>query len=197
MTHYERRLTHWDLVGHPLFVTFRLHDSLPASRTFPPGRVTSGKAFVAIDRILDKAASGPLYLRMPEIAALVVACLCDGAQRFRRYEMHSFVVMPNHVHLLVTPQVVATRWLGPLKGFIAQEANRRRGRSGQPFWQDESYDHLVRSDAEFERIRDYIESNPVKAGLVAAAESWRWSSVGADRKSTRLNSSHANISYAV
>jgi putative transposase len=90
--------------------------------------------------------------------------------------MHSFVVMPNHVHLLVTPQVVATRWLGPLKGFIAHEANRLLARSGKSFWQDESYDHLVRSDAEFERIRGYIESNPVKAGLVNAAESWQWSS---------------------
>jgi hypothetical protein len=157
MTHYERRLPHWDLVGHPLFVTFRLHDSLPASRTFPPRRVTSGKAFVAIDRILDRSASGPLYLRIPEIAALVVACLRDGEQRFHRYQMHSFVVMPNHVHLLVTPDVAATRWLGPLKGFSAHEANRVLGRSGQPFWQ-------VRSDTEFERIRNYIESNPVESG---------------------------------
>jgi REP element-mobilizing transposase RayT len=176
MVHYERRLPHWDLVGHPVFVTFRLHGSLPASRVFPPQRLTSGRAFVAIDRILDKSTSGPLYLRMPEIAALVVACLHDGEQRFHRSEMHSFVIMPNHVHLLVTPQVVATRWLGPLKGFIAHEANRILGRSGKSFWQDESYDHLVRSDAEFERIRGYIESNPVKAGLVAVAESWQWSS---------------------
>jgi putative DNA methylase len=103
MMHYERRLPHWDLVDHPVFVTFRLHGSLPASRVFPPQRLTSGKAFVAIDRILDTSTSGPLYLRMPGIAALVVACLHDGEQRFHRYQMHSFVVMPNHVHLLVTP----------------------------------------------------------------------------------------------
>jgi hypothetical protein len=146
MTRYERRLPHWDLVGKAVFVTFRLHGSLPASRVFPPERLTSGKAFVAIDRILDKATSGPLDLCMPDIAALVVASLRDGEQRFHRYQMHSFVVMPNHLHLLVTPHVVATRWLGPLKGFIAHEANRMLGRSGQPFWQDESYDRLVRSD---------------------------------------------------
>ena len=111
MKHYERRLPHWDLSGHPLFVTFRLHGSLPSGRVFPPVRLSSGKAFVAIDRILDKSASGPLYLRMPEIAALVVKCLHDGERRFHRYQMHSFVVMANHVHLLVTPQVAATRWL--------------------------------------------------------------------------------------
>jgi REP element-mobilizing transposase RayT len=180
MKHYERRLPHWDLVGHPLFVTFRLHGSLPSGRIFPPGRLTSEKAFVAIDRLPDKSAYGPLYLRMSAIAALVVACLRDGEERFHRYQMHSFVVMPNHVHLLATPQVAATRWLGPLKGFTAHEANRILGRNG-PFWQDESYDHLVRSDAEFERIREYIEGNPVKAGLVTAAENWQWSSAGEDQ----------------
>jgi putative transposase len=179
MTHHERRLPHWDLVGHALFVTFRLHGSLPASRVFPAAQLTSGKAFVALDRLLDKAASGPSYLRMPEIASRIVACLHDGEQRFQRYQMHSFVVMPNHVHLLVTPHVATTRWLGPLKGFTAHEANRLLGRTGQPFWQDESYDHLVRSDAEFERIRDYIENNPVKAGLVAMAGDWPWTSAGA------------------
>lgn len=178
MIHYERRLPHWDVVGQPVFVTFRLHGSLPANRVFPPARLTSGKSFVAIDRILDKAVAGPLYLRTPEIAALVVACLRDGEQRFRRYQTHSYVVLPNHVHLLVTPNVKATQWLGPLKGFTAHEANRMLGLSGKPFWQDESYDHLVRSDAEFERIRAYIESNPVKAGLVAASNTWQWSSAG-------------------
>jgi REP element-mobilizing transposase RayT len=140
--------------------------------------LTSGKSFVALDRILDRTVTGPLYLRIPEIAALIVACLRDGQHRFRRYQMHSYVVMPNHVHLLVTPNVRATRWLGPLKGFTAHEANRMLGLSDQPFWQDESYDHLVRSDGEFERIRAYIESNPVKANLVTEANCWQWSSAG-------------------
>ena len=75
--------------------------------------------------------------------------------------------MPNHVHLLVTPKVPATKWLGPLKGFTAHEANELLGQTGKPFWQNESYDHLVRSPQEFDRIRRYIENNPVKAGLVA------------------------------
>ena len=180
MRHYERRLPHWDVVGQPLFVTFRLHDSLPSSRIFPPERLTSGKAFAAMDRILDRADSGPRYLCRPEIAGLVVTALHDGERRFRRYQLHAFVVMPNHVHVLVTPHVVATQWLGPLKGFTAHEANRILGNTGKSFWQDESYDHLVRSDAQFERIRAYIENNPVTAGLVAAAEDFGWSSAGTD-----------------
>jgi putative transposase len=178
MSHYERRLPHWDVVEQRLFVTFRLHDTLPANRVFPPERLTTGKAFVAMDRILDRATTGPLFLRQPEIAKLVVDSVRDGDRRFGRYQLHSFVVMPNHVHLLVTPHVVARKWLGPLKGFTAHQANGILGRRGQPFWQDESYDHLVRSDVEFERTRRYIEANPVSAGLVAVAEQYCWSSAG-------------------
>ena len=176
MTHYERRLPHWDVIQQPLFVTFRLHDSLPANRIFPPERLTSGKAFVAMDRVLDAARTGPLYLRQPDIAKVVVQSLKDGDRRFERYELHSFVVMANHVHLLVTPRLESRKWLGPLKGFTAHEANRILSRQGQPFWQDESYDHLVRSKGEFERIRGYIEGNPVSAGLVALPEEYCWSS---------------------
>ena len=177
MAHYERRLPHWDTIGEPLFVTFRLHDSLPANRVFTPERMaTSGHAFVAMDRLLDSAASGPFYLRQPEIAELMISALTEGQERFHRYELHTFVVMPNHVHILVTPHVIATRWLGPLKGFTAHEANRLLGTEGSAFWQDESYDLLVRSRDEFASIRNYIEWNPVKAGLAPIPEQFPWSS---------------------
>ena len=75
-------------------------------------------------------------------------------------------MMPNHVHLLVTPTVTAKRWRAPLKGFTAGRANDMPGSRGQAFRQDESYDHSVRSEAEFDCIQSYIEENPVKAGLV-------------------------------
>jgi putative transposase len=138
------------------------------NRVFPPERLAaSGKAFLAMDRLLDRGGSGPLFLRCPKIAELVVAALRDGDDKFHRYELHAFVVMPNHVHLLVTPEVVARRWLGPLKGFTSYQANGLLGTHGRAFWQDESYDHLVRSDAEFERIRVYNEQNPATARLEA------------------------------
>jgi len=129
-----------------------------------------------MDRLLDRGASGPLYLRRQEIAELVVGALEDGERRFNRYQLHAYVVMPNHVHLLATPKVVARQWLAPLKGFIAHRANELLGRRGRAFWQDESYDHLVRSGGQFERIRSYVESNPVTAGLVAEAQQYPWSS---------------------
>jgi len=175
MAHYERRLPHWDIVGRPLFATFRLHDSLPANRVFPPETLSAGESFLAIDRLLDRAMSGPVFLQRPDIADIVVNAVREGEARFRRYELHAFVVMPNHVHLLVTPNVTADRWLGPLKGFTAHEANRNLNRGGR-FWQVESYDHLVRGEEEFERIRGYIEGNPVSAGLVSEAERFPWSS---------------------
>ena len=96
------------------------------------------------------------------------------------WEIAAYVVMPNHAHLLVTPRVTARQWLGPLKGFTAHETNRMLERTG-PFWQDESYDHLVRDEPEFWRIRNYIEQNPVKAGLVALPEQYPWSSAAPGR----------------
>jgi REP element-mobilizing transposase RayT len=182
MRYYQRRLPHWDVVGRPLFVTFRLHGSLPAGRMFPPTHLNNGQAFAAMDRILDHAGTGPTHLRNPQIAAIVVNSLRDGAFRFSRYELHAFVVMPNHVHILVTPHVTSTKSLGPLKGFTAHEANVILGRTGNPFWQGESYDHLVRSDEEFPRIRRYIENNPVRAGLVGTPDEFDWSSAKACSK---------------
>jgi putative transposase len=85
--------------------------------------------------------------------------------------------MPNHVHLLLTPQVAPSRLLQSLKGCTAREANRILGRTGEPFWQRESYDHWVRDAAEFERIRRYIENNPVKARLAVRESDYLWSSV--------------------
>ena len=175
MRHYERRLPHWEAVGQPLFVTFRLHGSLPPNRVFPPQRLSSGRAFLAMDRLLDQSVYGPLLLRRPEIARLVVQALYDGQDSLGRYQLYAFVVMPNHVHLLVNPRVTTRQWLGPLKGFTAHQANQILGYHG-PFWQDESYDHLIRNDQEFRRIWRYIEQNPVRGGLAASPEEFAWSS---------------------
>jgi hypothetical protein len=69
MAYCERRLPHFSVVGVPLFVTFRLHGSLPRGRAFRPDVLTSnGEAFAAMDRLLDTARSGPSALRRPEIA---------------------------------------------------------------------------------------------------------------------------------
>jgi putative transposase len=120
MKHYERRLPHWDAVGERNFVTFRLHGSLPKNRVFPLEKLTtSGEAFRAMDRLLDCGGCSQLFLSRPEIVGIVERALLDGERQFHRYDLHAYVVMPNRVHMLVTPAVFATRWLGPLKGLPA------------------------------------------------------------------------------
>ena len=86
--------------------------------------------------------------------------------------------MPNHVHILATPSVELPKLTRSLKGITAKRANAILRLTGKPFWQDESYDHLVRNEREFEKIRRYIEENPVRAGLVSEASEYRWSSAG-------------------
>jgi len=86
--------------------------------------------------------------------------------------------MPNHVHLLVTPAVALPKLTKSLKGITAKRANTMLALTGSRFWQEESYDHLMRHEREFEKIRNYIEENPVRAGLVREASEFRWSSAG-------------------
>jgi len=57
-------------------------------------------------------------------------------------------------------------------------------RTGQPYWQAESYDHSVRNDRESDRLKAYIENNPVKPGLVANAEDYLWSSAAGKAEMT-------------
>ncbi|HWZ32460.1 MAG TPA: transposase [Bryobacteraceae bacterium] len=102
--------------------------------------------------------------------------MSDAIEHWRdRYALHAWVVMANHVHILITPTVEVAKITKSLKWFTAREANKVLGLKG-PFWQDESYDRLVRNPAEFERIRKYIEWNPVRAGLVKTPEEYPWSS---------------------
>ncbi|MGH9608948.1 MAG: REP-associated tyrosine transposase [Bryobacteraceae bacterium] len=176
----RRRLPHLDVIGQPVFITFRLRDSLPAERAFPAVNLTSGEAVLIMDRLLDQARSGPMFLKQPDIAGLVAESIRCGAE-IGHYTMHSWVIMPNHVHLLLTPHVSLSKLLGSLKAMTSKRANRLLCRSGQPFWQDESYDHVVRNDDEFRRIQRYIESNPVKACLAAEPEQYPWSSIGLKR----------------
>jgi type I restriction enzyme R subunit/putative DNA methylase len=129
-----------------------------------------------MDRLLDKARIGPVYLRTAQIAKLMVEAIHHRACSQRHYDLHSYVVMTNDIHLLVTPWVPVSKLTHSLKRFTAREANRILGLTGQRFWQDESYDRLGRDDSEFQRISRYIEWNPVNTGLVTRPGEFPWSS---------------------
>jgi len=173
MAFYRRHLPHLHFVGHPVFVTFRLHGSLPPNKWSPQ---RDSATFQAMDAALDRPEEGPLWLQLPKIALIVVEAIDYNASRLNHFEMHAFAVMANHVHLLLTPSVPLPKLMHSLKSITAQRANQALERTGQPFWQAESFDHLIRNDAEFRRITRYIHQNPVKAGLVSNPEDFPWSS---------------------
>jgi hypothetical protein len=145
---YRRRLPHWQPEGVPVFLTWHLKDSLPQHRYPPPSSPSAGRAFLWMDQFLDTARTGPFWLQMAPIAGLVVDGIAFGQDPLKHYELGAFVVMPNHVHLLVTPHIPIARLTRRLKGYTAREANRLLGRTGEAFWQPESYDHWVRSEQE-------------------------------------------------
>src|SRR6266849_1852074 len=74
----QRHLPHLYVMEQPLFVTFRLHGSLPPGREFPIESMSSEKAFVRMDRLLDNHRSSPMYLQTPSIARCVVDAIQQG-----------------------------------------------------------------------------------------------------------------------
>ena len=174
---YRRHLPHWQRADSALFITWRLHGSLPR-RTLAASLKESnpGKRFLVLDRELDRAASGPTWLKDVGLAKVVVDALHHGAEHLQLYRLSAYVVMSNHVHILIWPKALLPEITKAIKGFTARESNRILGRTGKKFWQDESFDHAVRTEDEFYRIVRYIEWNPVKAGLVESPEKWPSSS---------------------
>ena len=182
-----RRLPHIYPKGRWIFLTWHLHGVLRTTQFQPPGKALSGEAFALLDRQLDRAAAGPTYLRQEAIANVVEKSLRWGTE-VGNYDLAAYVIMPNHVHALLLPKISVTLLMKTLKGFTAREANKILGRTGEQFWQKESYDHWVRDRIEFDRIKNYIENNPMKAGLVASPNEYRWSS--ARNVDTNVDAAH-------
>jgi len=176
--YYERTLLHWQPEGRDLFLTWRLSGSLPV-RVMAALRASKtkelGKRFREYDLELDKASSGPLWLKDPSIASVVVAGIKDIEEK-ALCRLHAWVVMPNHVHLLIAPLAPIAAITKAIKGSTARAANLLLNRTGEYFWQDESFDHWIRDEAEFQKVKKYIERNPVAAGLVKEESEWPWSS---------------------
>jgi REP-associated tyrosine transposase len=176
MSFYRRRLPHWQPQGAPIFLTWRLYGSLPYRIAAPDSASTDGERFLAIDREMDRASSGPTWLKDPRIASCFVDTLLLAEKKWELYRLFAWVVMSNHVHVLLKPRKPVREVTRAVKNTSAREANIILDRRGTRFWQDESYDHWVRDGKEFDRIVRYIEWNPVRAGLVESVEQWAWSS---------------------
>ncbi|HYL61128.1 MAG TPA: transposase [Candidatus Methylomirabilis sp.] len=178
MSYYERNLPHWHPDRTAIFLTWRLYGSLPTAvvRSIQSENVEPGRQFTRFDRYLDHAQSGPFWLRNSVIAGLIIETLRRGHEELHQYALQSYVVMPNHVHLLIVPHTMLSRITHGIKGVTSRDANRMLRRTGKPFWQDESFDHWIRDAGEEQRIQSYIEQNPVAAGFVRRPEDWLWSS---------------------
>lgn len=179
MADYWRNLPHFHPEQRYLFVTWRLHGTLPAEKSTIK-HATPGQAFAAADRALDRS-QGPRLLAEPRIANLVAEVLLIGEQEKHLYELNAWAIMPNHVHVLILPSVPLAQITQWIKGRTARELNLLLGRQGGPFWQHESYDHWVRNQRELNSIAAYIENNPVAAGLAKTPEDWPWSSAGHEK----------------
>jgi REP element-mobilizing transposase RayT len=140
-----------------------------------------------VDKHLD-AGHGVCHLNDPELAGIVA-----GAIQFfegQHYELRAWVVMPNHVHTVVWPKPPneLSKILHSWKSFTAHEINKLLPERMVPFWQSESYDHLVRDDDDLHRCCQYTLMNPVNAGLCARPEDWKWSSAQAAQPSSAAGS---------
>lgn len=202
---YRRHLPHWQPDGAVIFVTFRLYHSLPKSalekiagmRKSLEIEKEKGKTPMAEimrraqrlfdlleasldDELKDSNSTSPRWLESFEVAGIV-----RSAMRFfegKPFREHRYVIMPNHVHWLIEPLHRREKGFWPIneilksvKGFSARKANCILERQGH-FWQDESYDHWIRDRGDYHSTVAYIDENPVKAGLCARPEDWKWSS---------------------
>ena len=170
-------LPHFDMPGVWQMINYRLDDALPASRRH------EWAALLAIDDDLKRRAKMEEYLdagfgncELRDVrAALIVEdnwLHFDGSD----YRLLAWVVMPNHVHVMVEIwQKPQSDLLKNWKGFSSRRINsllRRRGK----LWQDDYWDRYIRDEEHYRKVVHYIEWNPVKAGLVATPEKWPFSS---------------------
>lgn len=158
------------------FVTYRLADSLPravlSNLTFKleSKQISEIEYHRRVERFLDLG-YGPLYLSNIEVAKIVEENLLrfDG----ERYLLLHWVIMLNHVHLLIRPQegYSLSSIIHSLKSFTANRANKVLGKSGR-FWSPEYYDRYIRSGDHFSNVVKYIHEIPVKSRLCDHSKKW-------------------------
>ncbi len=206
--HSRGYLPHFDAAHSVQFITFRLHDSVPAEVIerwkqelhWTEGTAPDSKEAVTLRKRIEQyedAGHGICYLRDERIARLVQDALLqfDG----QRYRLIAWCIMPNHVHLLIEqmPGHSLSKIVQSWKSFAAHKANELLGRSG-PFWMPDYFDRFIRDEKHFSAVVEYIRQNPVKAGLVDEPEKWAWSGYpgNADVSSAFLDDTEiSSVSY--
>ena len=210
--HERGYLPHCDYPGLVQFVTFRLADSMPASRRGEWEHLWKiedvRERRTKLEEYLDRGV-GECHLRDPRIAKLVEDALLhfhDG-----RYDLLARCVMPNHVHVLVHVwQTPLWKMVQSWKHFVQTQANRLLAERRPPArldsdsdgslpcrrpafqWQREYWDTFMRDEKQELKAVCYIENNPVKAKLCRATEDWKFSSARLRDEYQRLTISGQN-----
>ena len=148
--------------------------------------------FQKYDDYLDQSLCKITYLKQPAVAEIVIQQL----ERFngKWYDLLAYCIMPNHIHLVLDLSIQIppfaleqdiltmeyqqlTLIMKRIKGASGRYANQFLGRTGQAFWQPESYDHYTRNNNELRNVIQYTLQNPVKAKLVETWEAhpYTWS----------------------
>ncbi|MBL7940687.1 MAG: transposase [Flavobacteriales bacterium] len=175
-----------ELIQH---VSYHLADSLPKealermqeeTNSLPP-KLRDAEKEIRIAAYLD-AGKGSCILRVPELAEMVQETFTHF--HGERYHLHAWCVMPNHVHVLFQPvngwtmSKIVSSWKSYTGRRISAYVKRATLGRGEPskVWHREYWDRYIRDHAHYVNLVAYIHENPVKAGLVARAEDWKWSS---------------------
>ena len=182
--HSRGYLPHFDGLEIPQFITFHLADSIPhkvIQRWQEELKSVKGEQQRSllrrrVEKYLDQG-YGETFLKDTRVAGMVQ----NSMLKFEglRYRLFAWVVMPNHVHSLMTrfEEYELKDLVQSLKSYTAHEANKLLRREGK-FWIDDYFDRYIRNEKHFYKTIEYIENNPVKAGLCAKPSDWRFSSAG-------------------
>jgi len=184
----RRKLPHWEQQGCTNFITFRLNDSIPRSKfedwnqrrmnwlnriNVDPNTSSADltdklnteqkteyyQKFTQYYHDLLDSGLGSCLLKKAKNAKILADTLLFFDQN--RYRMGDFIIMPNHVHLLITPLEPwsISQLLQSWKRHSAREINKANLQTGT-LWRAESYDHIVRNEQQLIRIQKYIKDNP-------------------------------------
>ena len=177
-------LPHWHQDGKYVFVTFRLHDSLPQEKLQwlceekeswlkchpQPWSEKTTKEYInkfgkAVDKWLDNNYGDCLLKKTSNRKIVEDALLFFNGER---YDLIAFVVMPNHVHILMKLKEghELVEIMRSIKSYTAKKINENENRTGA-VWQSESYDRLIRDHEHLENVVRYIISNNKDLAWVA------------------------------
>ncbi|MBR7028264.1 MAG: transposase [Bacteroidaceae bacterium] len=169
-------------------VTFRLYDSMPAKLIAEWKELVNEMKKEATGDHYDKAkllqqriskyedsGYGQCFLKEPTIADIVQRALLY--HHGQKYRLIRWCIMPNHVHMLleIPKWQTLSNIMHSIRSFTAHEANKKLQRRGK-FWMEEYFDRYIRTEHHMVYAIDYIDYNPVKAGLVSSPKEWPWCS---------------------